>query len=259
MNLHLNKEKDSTTVSDQNLSMILKKSILTAIVVVAILSLVGRIATVHSPSEKALAAAEAVESAPDTPEPNDTQEPETTPQEPLIGPEGNEIPKSEWDSLSSSKKTELNPYSCDTSKEWVRGDTGECKDIPVVSKSTSSSTTTVTNNCNREELLKAVGIPSSQWGYVDSVINGEGGWCGVTRWNTTGSGAYGICQALPASKMASAGSDYKTNGLTQLRWCTGYMEDRYGSWQYAAQWKQCVGTCYNSHTGQSTYKNHTWW
>ena len=43
------------------------------------------------------------------------------------------------------------------------------------------------------------------------------------------SGAYGIPQALPGSKMASAGSDWRTNPATQIIWSLGYMKDRYGS------------------------------
>ena len=42
-------------------------------------------------------------------------------------------------------------------------------------------------------------------------------------WNYQGSGAYGIPQALPASKMASAGADYMTNPATEIRWGLGYV------------------------------------
>lgn len=51
------------------------------------------------------------------------------------------------------------------------------------------------------------------------------------RYNATNpySGAYGIPQSLPADKMASAGSDYKTNGQTQIRWGLEYIQGRYGS------------------------------
>lgn len=45
--------------------------------------------------------------------------------------------------------------------------------------------------------------------------------------------AYGLCQALPGSKMASAGSDWATNPVTQLQWCNGYAIQRYGSWANA--------------------------
>ena len=43
------------------------------------------------------------------------------------------------------------------------------------------------------------------------------------------SSAYGIPQALPGSKMASAGADWATNPVTQIRWGLGYIRDRYGS------------------------------
>lgn len=43
------------------------------------------------------------------------------------------------------------------------------------------------------------------------------------------SGAYGIPQALPADKMASAGADWQTNAATQIRWGLGYIAGRYGT------------------------------
>jgi len=78
--------------------------------------------------------------------------------------------------------------------------------------------------------MRAAGIADSDFYYVDFIVGHEGGWGGVQKWNKAGSGAYGICQALPASKMASAGSDYMTNPVTQLKWCNGYAISRYGSW-----------------------------
>ncbi len=50
-----------------------------------------------------------------------------------------------------------------------------------------------------------------------------------TQWNLAGSGAYGIPQALPASKMAAAGPDWQTNPATQIRWGLGYVKDTYGT------------------------------
>lgn len=47
------------------------------------------------------------------------------------------------------------------------------------------------------------------------------------------SGAYGIPQALPGHKMASAGADWKTNPVTQIRWMIGYVNGRYGGWDQA--------------------------
>ena len=57
--------------------------------------------------------------------------------------------------------------------------------------------------------------------------NRESGWQVSNR--NRSSGAYGIPQALPASKMASAGSDYLTNYKTQINWGLSYIKSRYGS------------------------------
>ncbi|MDA2810975.1 transglycosylase SLT domain-containing protein [Nocardiopsis sp. RSe5-2] len=58
-------------------------------------------------------------------------------------------------------------------------------------------------------------------------------WEKESNWNPSAqnpsSGAYGIPQALPGSKMATAGSDWQTNPATQIEWGLGYIEDRYGS------------------------------
>ncbi len=66
-----------------------------------------------------------------------------------------------------------------------------------------------------------------------------------SEWRTTAtnpsSGAYGIPQALPASKMASAGSDWRTNPETQIRWGLGYVEERYGTPCAAWSFKQAKG------------------
>jgi len=58
-------------------------------------------------------------------------------------------------------------------------------------------------------------------------------WSKESGWNTfahnSQSGAYGIPQSLPGSKMASAGDDWMTNPETQIRWGLGYIEARYGA------------------------------
>ena len=81
------------------------------------------------------------------------------------------------------------------------------------------------------------GIPQSDWPYVDSIISKESRW-NYLVWNGLGSGAYGLCQSLPATKMATAGGDYMTNPITQLRWCDGYAKARYGSWAGAFEFWQ---------------------
>lgn len=56
--------------------------------------------------------------------------------------------------------------------------------------------------------------------------------CRVDATNA-GSGAYGIPQALPGSKMASMGADWETNPVTQIKWMIGYVTGRYGGWSQA--------------------------
>lgn len=67
---------------------------------------------------------------------------------------------------------------------------------------------------------------SAQFASLRTLWNNESGWR-ANAMNPT-SGAYGIPQALPASKMASAGSDWKTNAATQIRWGLSYIRGRYG-------------------------------
>ncbi len=76
-------------------------------------------------------------------------------------------------------------------------------------------------------LLAEFGFGLDQFGCLDSLYTRESGW--RVNADNPSSSAYGIPQALPGSKMASAGSDWATNPVTQIRWGLGYIEDRYGS------------------------------
>lgn len=70
--------------------------------------------------------------------------------------------------------------------------------------------------------MAAAGIAEEDYGYVDFIISKESGWSPTSR--NASSGAYGLCQALPATKMISAGLDYMTNPITQLKWCNSYAQ-----------------------------------
>ncbi|WP_282790937.1 peptidoglycan DD-metalloendopeptidase family protein [Streptomyces sp. CC224B] len=78
-------------------------------------------------------------------------------------------------------------------------------------------------------ILGRYGWGPEQFGPLKKLWHGESGW----RWNARNpsSGAYGIPQALPATKMRSAGADWRTNAATQIRWGLGYIKGRpdYGS------------------------------
>lgn len=98
---------------------------------------------------------------------------------------------------------------------------------------------TLTVSGDKAALMEAAGISSSDFGFVDYVVSKESQWRpGVAN---SYSGAFGLCQALPASKMSSAGADYLTNPITQLKWCSGYAEGRYGSWAGAYEAWQVQG------------------
>ncbi len=56
--------------------------------------------------------------------------------------------------------------------------------------------------------------------------------CRIDATNAS-SGAYGIPQALPGTKMATFGDDWQTNPVTQIRWMINYVTTRYGGWQQA--------------------------
>jgi resuscitation-promoting factor RpfB len=84
---------------------------------------------------------------------------------------------------------------------------------------------------DKQGVMAAAGIAKSDYTYVDYIVSRE------SRWNAGAynarSGATGLCQAVPGGKMASAGADWKTNPVTQMKWCNGYAKGRYGSWQNA--------------------------
>jgi uncharacterized protein YabE (DUF348 family) len=89
-------------------------------------------------------------------------------------------------------------------------------------------------------LLKARGWGADQFDCLVTLWNHE------SHWNTHAanpSGAYGIPQALPGSKMGSAGPDWQDNAETQIKWGLGYISSRYGtpcgawsSWQSQGGW-----------------------
>ncbi|WP_328719657.1 lytic transglycosylase domain-containing protein [Streptomyces sp. NBC_00247] len=77
-------------------------------------------------------------------------------------------------------------------------------------------------------------IPADQFQCFSNIVNHE------STWNyqavNASSGAYGLVQALPGSKMASAGADWQTNPATQIKWGLSYMNASYkspcGAWSF---------------------------
>lgn len=88
--------------------------------------------------------------------------------------------------------------------------------------------------------MALAGIAPGDYDAVDYIISHESGWCPTKAQgehycppqpdNADTPNGYGLCQSTPGYKMASAGDDWRTNPVTQLRWCSGYAHSRYGSW-----------------------------
>jgi hypothetical protein len=90
-----------------------------------------------------------------------------------------------------------------------------------------------------QAMLASFGWSSGQFSCLDPLWAHESGWS-VTAYNS-GSGAYGIPQALPGSRMASAGPDWQTNAATQIRWGLEYIKGTYGSPCAAWDHEQATG------------------
>lgn len=77
-------------------------------------------------------------------------------------------------------------------------------------------------------------VPSDQFQCFSNIVDHESDW--NYRAVNPSSGAYGLFQALPGSKMSSVGSDWQTNPATQIKWGLNYMNDRYdspcGAWSF---------------------------
>ncbi|EDY57573.1 secreted protein [Streptomyces sviceus ATCC 29083] len=70
-------------------------------------------------------------------------------------------------------------------------------------------------------------VPSGQFQCFSNIVDHESSW--NYRAVNASSGAYGLFQALPGSKMSSVGADWQTNPATQIKWGLNYMDSRYGS------------------------------
>jgi len=76
-------------------------------------------------------------------------------------------------------------------------------------------------------MLSDFGFGSDQFSCLDSLYMSESGW--NIHADNPSSSAYGIPQALPGSKMASAGPDWENNAATQIKWGLQYIKSSYGT------------------------------
>jgi len=88
-------------------------------------------------------------------------------------------------------------------------------------------------------LLIEFGFDASQWPYLNALWTRESGWNHLAE--NKSSGAYGIPQSLPATKMAVVGPDWRSNPETQIKWGLAYIAARYGNPQGAWAHSQRFG------------------
>jgi len=93
--------------------------------------------------------------------------------------------------------------------------------VPVVSVPAPGTAKSIAYN-----MLSSFGFSTSQFGCLDDLWTHESGWM-VDAENA--SGAYGIPQALPGSRMASVGPDWQTDAATQIKWGLEYIQQTYGT------------------------------
>lgn len=98
------------------------------------------------------------------------------------------------------------------------------------SRSARERTPAVPVGSNRaigQQMAAERGWTDEQWNCLERLWTKESGWNHLAA--NRSSGAYGIPQALPGTKMATAGADWRINPATQIRWGLGYVGGRYGT------------------------------
>lgn len=131
-----------------------------------------------------------------------------------------------WDASSPSSHPQIGYHSWHTR---MHGTGPMFARVPGLGKAGGLGTSgggTVPNAKHRQ-LLDEADMPSTWYNDVNWIVNKESSW--NYKATNASTGAYGLPQALPASKMAKAGSDWRTNPVTQLKWMKSYIKDIYGN------------------------------
>lgn len=108
---------------------------------------------------------------------------------------------------------------------------------PIITNLTPPTAVVHTVNEAKSYALAVLG--AVQYSCIDKIFTQESNWRTKALNSTTG--AYGIPQALPGSKMATIASDWRVNPVTQVKWGIKYVNGRYGSACVAWRFKQIHG------------------
>jgi len=131
----------------------------------------------------------------------------------------------------------------------------EATKIPIEQPKPTVVTSTQTSSGTCESWMQQAGIPIT-YATKTLIINESG--CRHTAVNPT-SGACGIPQALPCSKMGPVNADGTSavSPIGQLQWMDNYIKQRYTTWENALSFWHCIGRCTNNY-GTIT-KTATWY
>ncbi|WP_368502473.1 G5 domain-containing protein [Actinomyces sp.] len=113
------------------------------------------------------------------------------------------------------------------SAEGGAGTSGSATPNTTSATASGDGTTPASAQSVAKSMMSSYGWDDSQFSCLVSLWNRESGWNYLAQ--NPSSGAYGIPQALPGSKMGSVASDWATNPTTQITWGLGYISDRYGN------------------------------
>ena len=125
--------------------------------------------------------------------------------------------------IKASAKTTIKAKAPTKTKAKVKA-----KKHKHVSRSHTRTFSAPTSGSNRrigKRLAAEHGWTGEEWVCLNNLWTKESGWS--TRSSNSSGSAWGIPQALPGSKMRSAGTDWRTNPATQITWGIGYIEHRY--------------------------------
>ncbi len=127
--------------------------------------------------------------------------------------------------FAQSMITNVPVYIAKQMANWVK------KQFETLDSAMNPNGTSAAPTGDHKHWMKQAGIPESWFDSINYIVSHESGW----RVNATNpsSGAYGLPQSLPGSKMAAAGRDWRTNPITQLKWMKSYV-GRYGGGPGAA-------------------------
>ena len=143
------------------------------------------------------------------------------------------VAKPKLASPASAAATVIHGSSGSPSSGGTGSTTGSAPPPPVAAPDPGTAQSIAYN------LLGSFGFSTSQFSCLQSLWNRESSWSYDAE---NPSGAYGIPQALPGSKMATAGADWQTSPATQIEWGLGYIKSVYGT--PCAAWNFELGNNY---------------